>query len=103
MINKERYIVQVINLWGTMSVQPEFEPVHMPELRIVSAEDVHNIELQIRAYALMKPEHVYGIAAQQPEITMKAAQLALSYTIDWQERVGWINVMYKATCPRNDN
>lgn len=86
-----------------MSAQPDLEPIHAPELRIVTSEDVRDLESQIREYALMKPEQIYEIAADYPELTLRAAKLALSYTLGWQEKVSWINVMYRATGPNQDH
>jgi hypothetical protein len=82
-----------------MSAQPDIEPIHVPELRIITSADLHNRENEIRQYALMRPEQVYERANTQPELIFKVAQLALSHTIDCQEKIRWIGVMHKSMSP----
>ena len=82
-----------------MSAQPDIEPIHAPELRIVTLTDLRDVENEVRQYALMRPELVYEIADSRPELTFKAAQLAISQTIDCQEKIRWIGVMYKSMRP----
>lgn len=82
-----------------MSAQPNFEPAYIPELQIISNAEHEQTAIE---YAQMRPEQLYDVAKENPEVAFKAAQLALSHTIDPLQKIQWINIMYRAMGPSGD-
>lgn len=76
-----------------MSAQPDYEPVHFPELQIVTSEEQNR---RIAEIAFMHPARAYELTDESPKVLFQAAELALHNTHDLQKKAGWIGVMHKA-------